>query len=440
MASSSPGIEQTQRRTLSAAEVRAQCSALGFDLVGITDVRTSEHEAFYRAWLEAGRHGEMGYLSRADAVERRVRPHAAHPELRSAIVLGINYSSDQADTDDSARHADSLRAEDPSRGIIARYARGRDYHKVIRKKLIVLLRWLEEYAGTSLSHAHACVDTSPVLERELAQRAGLGWFGRSSMLINPKHGSYFFLATLLVELDFVELDAPFERDHCGTCSACVDVCPTGALLGRDENGAPVIDATRCISYQTIENRGPIPHELRPLIGNRIFGCDICQEVCPWNGAKFVSITRERDFEPRMPAKEPTGEGVGKRVTPRVPGTDAPSLIELMGMDEAEWDEFSHGSAIRRAKRAGFLRNVAVALGNWGSDEAVPVLVEALSDSEPLVRGHAAWALGRIASAEARAALAAHAGRETDGHVREELLAAIAQRQPETRSAARPSPA
>ena len=379
----------------SAADVRGECVRLGFELVGLARVQPSAHGRHLRDWLAAGRHGTMSYLAREDAVERRLHPEVAHPELRSAIVLGMSYADEPV----------AEQAADAARGMIARYARGRDYHKVIRSRLLTLLRRLEEQAGTALPRARASVDTAPVLERELAQRAGLGWFGRSTMLIHPKRGSYFFLATLLVELEFDEYDTPFERDHCGTCNACVDACPTGALLGRDESGAPVIDATRCISYLTIENRGEIPRELRPHIGNRIFGCDICQEVCPFT-RKFSRPSFEPDFAPR-------------------PGMTSPSLVELMRLSPEGWDEFTRGSAVRRARREGLLRNVAVALGNWGSDEAVPPLLEALSDSEPLVRGHAAWALGEIGSPSASAALIRRLDVEDDSWVREELELALA---------------
>src|SRR5690606_5091260 len=344
-------------------------------------------------WLAAGRHGEMHYLARPDAVERRLDPQAAWPELRSALVVAQHY--DPGEADDAAA--------DPARAVIARYARGRDYHKVIKPKLLSLLRWLEEELGRELPAARAYVDTGPVLERELARRAGLGWFGRNTMLIHPRRGSYFFIGTLLVEVE-LEPDAPFEEDRCGTCSACVDACPTGALLGRDANGAPVIDATRCISYLTIELRGPIPRELRPQIGNRVFGCDVCQEVCPWNSEKFVRIGVRGENRARAGARERAGDDPAR---PRpLNGSDSGSgsgqhasgtgagagtltgtgtelrLVDLMGMDEAAWDAFSRGSAIRRAKRAGFLRNVAVALGNWGAPEAVPALVRALEDPEP----------------------------------------------------------
>jgi epoxyqueuosine reductase len=308
---------------ITTAALKAEAARLGFAACGVTDVRPSEHAAFLRQWLDAGRHGSMSYLSRDDAVRARTRPDEAWPQLRTAIVLAVDY------------HDGDMSASRPAdRGIIARYARGRDYHKVIRKKLFELLRWLEKETGRELPMARAYVDTGPVLERELAQRAGLGWFGRNTMMLHPRRGSYFFLATLLVELDVDVHDEPFVADHCGTCNACVDACPTGALLGRDENGAPVIDATRCISYQTIENRGPIPRELRPLIGNRVFGCDICQEVCPWNGPKFVSLTREPDFNGRERDRERERKRIREQRDP-LPDTSLPSLISLMRMTWAD---------------------------------------------------------------------------------------------------------
>jgi epoxyqueuosine reductase len=406
-----------------AAAIKAEALRLGFDAVGITDVRPSDHAAFYRAWLDAGHHGSMAYLAREDAVERRLDPQG----FRSAIVVALNYwtpdACDEAGGDDVVTDTSS-HAPDPSRGIIARYARGRDYHKVIKSKLMALLRWLEAELGRELPLARAYVDTGPVLERELAQRAGLGWFGRNTMILHPQRGSYFFLGSLLVDVE-LDADAPFERDHCGTCNACVSACPTGALLGRDENGAPVMDATRCISYLTIENRGPIPRELRSLIGNRVFGCDICQECCPYT-RKFSRPSSEPAFASRGPGEAPFGVQLEAGPSKSHPGTASPSLMELLetALDEAAWDSFSRGSAIRRSGRAGFARNVCVGLGNWGSLDAVPVLSRAMSDPEPLVRAHAAWALGRVGSAEARSALSAHASVETDACVLEELSAAM----------------
>jgi epoxyqueuosine reductase len=369
--------------------IKAEALRLGFDLVGVAPVRPSDHARLYNEWIKAGRHGEMAYLARPDAMRNRLEPN---PQFRSALVVALNYYSEI--TDQTADHA-----------IIARYAHGRDYHKVIKNKLLQLLRFIEQQIGRELPISRAYVDTGPVLEREIARRAGIGWFGRNTMMINPKRGSYFFLGTLLLDLELAH-DAPFEQDHCGTCVNCVEACPTNALLGRDESGAPVIDATRCISYLTIEQRGPIPRDLRPLIGNRVFGCDICQEVCPWNSPKFVQLSRENDVTPRSHVMNQ-------------------SLVELMNMHEREWDAFSQGSAIRRAKRAGFLRNVAVALGNSKSPEAVPVLIDALADQEPLIRGHVAWALGQIRTPPALAALRSRLGLEAESVVREEIEAALA---------------
>lgn len=368
--------------------IKDHALTLGFDMVGTAPVRASDHERLYRAWISAGRHGDMTYLARADAVQNRLNPH---PHFRSAVVVALNYYQEVPETDAQS-------------GIIARYAYGRDYHKVIKSKLMQLLRFVEQQTGRALPLSRAYVDTGPVLERELAQRAGLGWFGRNTMMINPRRGSFFFLGTLLLDME-LKYDAPFNDDHCGTCSACISACPTDALLGRDEQGAPVMDATRCISYLTIEQRGPIPRELRPLIGNRIFGCDICQEVCPWNGPKFVQLTREKDFAPSA------------HVTHR-------ELIELMSMTEDEWDTFSQGSPIRRAKRSGFLRNVAVALGNAGRTESVPVLIAALRDLEPLVRGHAAWALGQIGGDVAFDAVRDALTLECDAGARDEMMLAL----------------
>ncbi len=319
-----------------AARLKARALELGFERAGIARLGPSAHADFFRAWLDAGYHGDMAYLARPDAGARRLDPTASaggiavsarggrapdqghgahgengrdevHPALRSALVVAHHYFPGDQDGAD---------AQDPARAVIARYARGRDYHRVIRGKLLELLRWLEAEVGQALPAARASVDTAPVLERELAQRAGLGWFGRNTMLIDPRAGSWFFLGTLLLELE-LEPDPPFLEDRCGTCRACLDACPTGALHGRDETGAPIIDARRCISYLTIELRGPIPRELRPLIGNRVFGCDECQEVCPWNSAKLVRLTREPGYLPRASrsVQLPESESESRRAAP-----------------------------------------------------------------------------------------------------------------------------
>jgi epoxyqueuosine reductase len=357
----------------------------------------SRHMDLYRSWIASGHHGEMGYLSRDDSVARRADLLQTMGDVASVILVAHEYFQDDAPGV----------PDDPSRAVIARYARGEDYHLVVKSKLEQLLAWLDERVEAGV-RGRAYVDTGPILERELASRAGLGWFGKNTMLINPTRGSYFFVGLLLVDVE-MRADAPFTEDRCGTCRACLDACPTAALLGRGEDGAPVIDARRCISYLTIELRGPIPGELRGPMGNRVFGCDICQEVCPWN-ERFARPTHEDAYRTRE-------------------GLDGPALVELaerlLAFDEEGFRQQFRGSPLKRAKRAGLLRNVCVALGNWGSDDALPTLVSALSEPAPLVRAHAAWALGRISTPEARGALATRLPREEDRDVRVEIESALA---------------
>ncbi|HUE76899.1 MAG TPA: tRNA epoxyqueuosine(34) reductase QueG [Longimicrobiales bacterium] len=377
--------------------IRREARRLGFEAVGIAPIRASDHGPALQDWLARGRHGSMEYLAREDAVEARLDPASRWPHLLSAVVVAHHYSGSYSGSYSGRPAAEAEPALD-GLAEIARYARGRDYHRVVKKKLLALLGAIEAEIGRELPVARAYVDTGPLLERELARRAGIGWFGRNTMLIDPRRGSYFFLGSLLLPLE-LDYDEPFEADRCGTCSACVDACPTGALLGRDENGTPVMDATRCISYLTIENRGPIPDELRPAIGNRIYGCDICQEVCPWNSPKIVQATNEPDYLARVPGLSGADPDTGTHPHPHAgPSTDAPSLVELMRVPREEWDVWTRGSAMRRAGYVGFKRNVAVALGNWLAavdrppEDAVEALVGALEDDEPLIREHAAWAL------------------------------------------------
>ncbi len=378
------------------AGLQDEARRLGFALFGVTPARPSDHGAFYQTWLLEGRHGEMAYLGRHDAVERRLDLKSTWADVASCVVVAHEY--DQPDPP-GVPH-------DPALAVIARYARGEDYHDVVKAKLEALLAWLDARVAGGV-RGRAYVDTGPILERELGQRAGLGWFGRNTMLIHPRRGSYFFLGVLLVDADLPP-SRPFVEDRCGTCRACLDACPTGALLGRDESGAPVIDAPRCISYLTIELRGPIPRELRAGIGNRVFGCDICQEVCPWN----EQFSR-RATEPAYAASDLT---------------EGPALVglaeRLLATDEEGFRRLFRRSPIRRAKRAGLLRNVCVALGNWGAPEAVPVLIAALADPEPLVRAHTAWALGCIGGAEAAHSLRAALASEPDAGVRAELEQAL----------------
>jgi len=385
---SSPDPAELSRR------IRARALELGFDQVGIAPALASAHMEPYARWVAAGHAGEMGYLTRPDALEKRAHPAGLVEGAISAIVVAADYYTGPAPGDEGITH---------DRAIFARYARNMDYHELMRPRLIELQDWIASELVPVKGRAY--VDTGPLLERELAVRAGMGWFGRNTMVIRPGGGSYFFLGCLLLDVE-LEYDEPFVRDHCGRCTRCLSDCPTGALLGRDRNGAPVMDARRCISYLTIELKGEIPRELRPLIGNRVYGCDICQEVCPWNGQKFVQIKREEAFRPRA-------------------GVHGAELIELMGMDQAEFSRRFKGSPVKRAKRRGLLRNVAVALGNWGAPEAVPVLRAALEDEEPLIRGHAAWALGRIGTDQALEALRTRMAVEEDDWVQEEIFGVLA---------------
>jgi epoxyqueuosine reductase len=370
-----PGLTPAQRSAALAAEARQ----LGFARVGVVRPQPSVHIDGLQRWLAQGFEGDMAWMARPDAVERRASGTAGWGDVASIVVVAHSYAQDDPEGVPG----------DPSLGVIARYARGRDYHKVVKKRLLALLRWTQAQAdswGVAPVDGRAYVDTGPLLERELAQRAGFGWFGRNTMLIDPQAGSYFFIGALLLNVE-LEPSEPFVADRCGTCHSCLDACPTGALLGRDEHGAPIMDARRCISYLTIEHRGSIAEELRPLIGNRIYGCDICQEVCPWNQRFAESESCDPAYAPRGPEKQ--------------------SLIELLeiALDESSWDAFSRGSAMRRVGRAGFARNVCVAIGNWAAtspeaaaivaEAARSVLEQAAADPSEMVREHAAWALAHL---------------------------------------------
>ncbi|MGD8866155.1 MAG: tRNA epoxyqueuosine(34) reductase QueG [Gemmatimonadales bacterium] len=372
--------------------VRSRALQLGFELVGIAPAAPPTHADYFLAWLERGYGGEMAYLGRPDSVHRRLDPGGILPGARTVICVAMNYNV-----------GDDGPTETPSRPVVSRYARGADYHSVFEEKLEELARLLRDLLpGTT--QARCYVDYGPVLERDHAQRAGIGWIGKNTMLINPRIGSYLFLGEIITDAD-LELDDAFLPDHCGTCERCITACPTGAICGPRE-----LDARLCISYLTIELRGPIPRELRPLIGNRVFGCDICQEVCPWNSD--APNTNEGRFEPRANS---TGS----------------ELIELLSLSEDQFRERFAGTPIARPKRRGFLRNVAVALGNWGDPAAVTPLIDALQDVEPLVRGHAAWALGEIGGEPALTALEARLRSEEDDWVQEEIrLARVRVTQPE----------
>jgi len=365
---------------------------LGFDLVGVTPARPAPYLKAYHSWLAQGYHGEMGYMARPDRVERREDPARVLPGVRSIICVGLNYYSGALPA--GLRH-------DPSRGLISNYAWGLDYHDLMMGRLEGLAAFVCTEVGAEAGREvayRAYVDTGPVLERAYAAEAGLGFVGKNTCLIHPQMGSWLFLGEILLDL---ELDPTPEKVSagCGTCRRCLDSCPTGALV------APyVLDARRCISYLTIELKGPIPHELRPLMGRWIYGCDVCQAVCPWQ--RFAKLTPERSFQ---------AEG---------PGRAAPVLSDLIEMSEEAFRQRYEGTAILRVGRRGLLRNAAVALGNWGDEQAVPALVRALTDAEPLVRSAAAWALGRIGGQAARKALGDALQGETDPYVQHEIRMAV----------------
>jgi epoxyqueuosine reductase len=339
--------------------VKAQAYGLGFDLVGVTGLGPAATADAFDEWIANGYAGEMTYLPRG--AEKRRDSRLPVPDCTSAVVVGMMYGG----------------AEQP--GPVARYARGDDYHDVMVAKLRELHEWIGRQVPREV-RGKAYVDTGPILERDLARRAGLGWFGKNTNLVNPRLGSFFFLGALLVDLE-LEADQPFEADRCGSCTRCLDACPTDAFVAPRQ-----LDATRCISYLTIELKGSIPESLREGVGDRIYGCDICQDVCPYN-VKFAPTLTERAYASR----------------PGLVGKDARQLArELLEMTEEEFSRAFKRSPMKRAKLRGLKRNAAVVLGNTGTPDDAPVLARALDAAEPLVREHVAWALTRRpASAEGR---------------------------------------
>jgi epoxyqueuosine reductase len=334
--------------TLDAAALKARARALGFDRCGIAPVEVSRHADYFREWCSEGRAGEMHWLTREP--ERRSDPARVLPGARSVVVVGLNY----------------WRPPSPGRGRVARYALGEDYHIVMQEKL-------EELAAEIVAAGHEAkvyVDTGPVLEKPLAERAGIGWQAKSTMLLDSQLGPWLFLGEIITSLA-LEPDQP-ARDHCGTCERCLHACPTGAITAPYQ-----LDARRCIAYLTIELKGSIPVEMRPLIGDRIYGCDECLEVCPWN--RFAQTTHESRF-----------------LSDAWAGTkDRDRLHELLEISTAEFKRRFARSPVLRVKRRGLLRNVCVALGNIGEAKDLPALRRAQQHEEPLVREHADWAVAQI---------------------------------------------
>ncbi len=346
-------------RDLSAA-IKRWARELGFQQAGIATIELDEDERHLLNWLAAGHHGAMDYMERHGT--RRSRPAELLPGTASVISVRMDYWPPQGADAATVLH-------DPALGYISRYALGRDYHKVLRRRLQRLAERIEQAVGPFGYRAFA--DSAPVLEKALARNSGLGWIGKHTNLLHRDAGSWFFLGELYTDLP-LPADTP-ASEHCGTCHACIDACPTGAIIAPYQ-----LDARRCISYLTIELRGAIPEELRPLIGNRIYGCDDCQLVCPWN--RFARPSGEPDYAPRHEL-------------------DAPRLVELFAWTEAEFLRRTEGSAIRRIGYACWLRNIAVALGNAPSSPAVIRALQARTDDPlALVREHVAWALARHSAA------------------------------------------
>lgn len=337
-------------------EIRQWGRELGFQQIGITDINLDHAEAELTAWLAAHFHGEMDYMQKHGV--KRAHPEMLLPGTIRVISVRMDYLP--ADT----KLLETL--NDPDRAYVSRYALGRDYHKLIRKRLDALAQKIQAQAG-SMGYRAFC-DSAPVMEKPLAQKAGLGWIGKHTNLINSKAGSWFFLGEIFTDLP-LEVDTPVTTSHCGTCTSCIDVCPTQAIVAPYQ-----LDARRCISYLTIELRGSIPLELRPLIGNRIYGCDDCQLFCPWN--KFAKYTNEKEFHPRN-------------------RLDSATLLELFAWSEEEFLRYTEGSAIRRIGYECWMRNIAVALGNAPfSVEIIAALRARLSFDSELVREHVQWALDR----------------------------------------------
>lgn len=370
--------------------IKEHAQQLGFSMVGVTTCDPLPHADVFETWLDLGRQGEMTYLDTPRSRACRAHPGRILAECRSVLMLGIRYPAP------SLQKANTCHEINPHANIAA-YAWGEDYHHTLPSRLRSLVDFIEGQVGRAVPNRWYA-DTGPILERELAQRAGLGWIGKNTCLINPAHGSYFLLAEILLGLE-LEPDQPFVDDRCGTCSRCITACPTGCILPDR-----TLDARRCIAYLTIEFKESIPVELRPLMDGWVFGCDVCQQVCPWN--RFARAEFDSDYYTTMKS-------------PYV------NVLEELLMTASDFNQKFRHSPIRRAKRRGYFRNVTVALGNQGSPAAVAPLAHVLTeDPEPLVRSHAAWALGQIDTTAARQALERAVRDEADPRVKTEIQSAL----------------
>ena len=379
----SGGAHQHDLRAAFAVELKAEARQLGFDAVGFASAVAAPADSEHlNAFVDAGRHGDMGWM--AERMAQRAAPQVLWPAARSVIALGMNYGPD----------VDPLAAREcTDRGVISVYARGRDYHTIVKKRLKRLARWMVARGNASGFDidVKVFVDTAPVMEKPLAARAGLGWQGRHSNVVSRSYGSWLFLGEIYTTFEFAP-DPP-APDSCGQCTRCIDICPTEAIIAPG-----VLDARRCISYLTIEHKGHIPSEFRAAIGNRVYGCDDCLAICPWN--KFARTASEAGLLPRD-------------------NMVLPLLADLAALDDAAFRQLFTGSAAKRLGRDRFVRNVLVAIGN-SRDTALATCAEArLGDTSPLVRAMAIWALGRLAPVRAKALRATFSASESDEDVRAE---------------------
>jgi len=376
-------------------ELKAEAHRLGFQLAGITPPGPPLHFSVFENWLRAGRHGEMSYLATEQSRQRRADPRNILPDCRSILVVGIRYAAPNLSKEDNYQSIV---------GQIAAYAWGNDYHQVLPMRLRALASFVENKVGKAVPN-RVYSDTGSILERDMGQRAGLGWIGKNTCLISPGLGSYFLLAEVLLGIE-MEPDQAFTADFCGTCTRCLEACPTGCILPDR-----TLDASRCISYLTIELKGSIPPVLRKGIGAWIFGCDVCQQVCPWN-LRFATPHGDADFEPNT-------------------GNPHPDLLQELNLSALSFNSKFKNSPVKRAKRRGYLRNVIVALVNAVNKDVnhQNQIVRALSqvlfqEAEPLVRSHAAWALGEMGGEAAHRDLRRAAKLETDESTLAEILTAI----------------
>lgn len=374
---------------ISSEQLIQKARALGFNLVGITRATPSPTLAAYRRWIAQGMHAKMGYMARPDRVARREDLSVIVPDAQSIIMVGLDYRSFAIP---------ETVLNDPTRGRIASYAWGLDYHDLMTPRLEALAQWLQGVSGAGGDY-RVYVDTGAVLERSHAHQAGMGFIGKNTMLIHPRRGSYFFLGEIITSLVCDAYDTPHRETMCGTCTRCLNACPTDAFPQPH-----VLDARRCISYHTIENKGWIDRSLRADFGNWVFGCDVCQDVCPFQ--RFTPVTQTHDF---LPADSDRA---------------APPLVDLLMLDKTTFRARYQGSPIYRIKRERLVRNACIAAGNSHDERFIPYLIQLLYDASPLVRGHAAWGLWQIMGDSAESTLTSVYHQETDEAVRAEIEALV----------------